>query len=192
MNCAICKNDSSIRYQCCLNDEHSLCESCSTNMISSIISNGKIGLLFNGKIPCYVCDKKFKYDRLPDSIQSNLSNILLTIPKTSKNPKSIKEFNYYYNQLNQLRHCITNKKFIFITQRHYDLLGRSIEIYIQSLMKSEKWNYEEIWLPCKSNHQQRVNIFVSDDFRTNDNGCLILIQGAGVVRAGQWSRSCLY
>jgi hypothetical protein len=27
----------------------------------------------------------------------------------------------------------------------------------------------------------------SDDFRTDDNECLILIQG---LRAGQWSRSC--
>ncbi|CAF2126279.1 unnamed protein product [Rotaria magnacalcarata] len=32
--------------------------------------------------------------------------------------------------------------------------------------------------------------FFSNDFRTNQNGCLILIQGLGIVPAGQWSRAC--
>jgi hypothetical protein len=190
MNCAICKSDSSLRYQCCPNDEHSLCKSCCINIISSIINNGKIGLLFNKKIPCYICNEKFQYQNLPESIRVDLDSILLSIPKTSKNPKLIEEFNYYYNQSNQLRHCITNKKFIFISQRHYDLLGKCIEIYIQSLIKSNPWNYEEIWLPIKTNEPNQVNIFVSNDFRTNVNGCLILIQGSGAVRAGQWARSC--
>ena len=87
--------------------------------------------------------------------------------------------------MNQLRHCITNKKFIFISQRHYELLGRAIQNYIQSLMKTNPWNYQEIWLEFN-----QVNIFISNDFQTNLNGCLILIQGIGAVRAGQWSRSC--
>ncbi|UJR38089.1 hypothetical protein I4U23_030769 [Adineta vaga] len=147
MTCAICQKTSCILYQCCLNDKHSFCESCCVNMTSSIISNGKIALLFNQKIPCYVCNQKLLYDHLPQTIQLDLDAILSTIPKTSKSPKSIEEFNYYYNQSKQLRHCITNKKFIFITQRHYDLLGKAIEMYIQSLLKDNPWNYEEIWLP---------------------------------------------
>ncbi|CAF0720712.1 unnamed protein product [Adineta steineri] len=192
MNCAICMTTSSIPYHCCTSDKHCLCESCCINIISSIINNGKIALLLSNKIPCYICNEKFQYNDLPQNLQSDLNNILLTIPKTSKQPQSIQEFNYYYNEFNQLRHCITNKKFIFLTQRHYDLLGKAIEIYIQTLIKSNPWNYEEIWLPINDNNQnrQKVNIFISNDFRTNTNGCLILIQGCGVVRAGQWSRSC--
>lgn len=190
MNCAICQTICSIRYQCCINDEHSLCESCCINIISSIINNGKTGLLFNNKIPCYICNENFQYKNLPESIQLDLTNIFLTVPKTSKNPESIQEFNYYYNQFNQLRHCVTNKKFVFISQRHYELLGKCIQIYIQSLIKSNPWNYQEIWLPIENNQQHQVNIFVSNDFQTNLNGCLILIQGVGAVRAGQWARSC--
>lgn len=190
MSCIICKRDYSIMYQCCSNQQHKLCESCCGNIISSIIDNGKVALLLSKKIPCYVCNEKLIFDHLPETIQIRLHHIMSTIPKNSKKPKSITEFNYYYNQLNQLRHRVTNKKFIFITQRHYELLGKCIEIYIQSVMKSNPWDYDELWLPVENNYQRYVNIFVSKDFRRNNNGSLIIIQGSGAVRAGQWARSC--
>ncbi|CAF3001561.1 unnamed protein product [Rotaria socialis] len=57
-------------------------------------------------------------------------------------------------------------------------------------MKNNPWNYEEIWLAIEQHDRHYANIFVSNDFRTNQNGCLILIQGLSVVRAGQWSRAC--
>jgi hypothetical protein len=62
-------------------------------------------------------------------------------------------------------------------------------------MKKDPWNYNEIWLPIKDentddDHHDQVNIFTSNDFQTNENGCLILLQGSGVVRPGQWARSC--
>lgn len=190
MTCVICRNDSSNQYQCCSNNEHKFCESCCLNIISSISEKGKIVSLMNGKVPCYVCNKKLKCERFPESVHIILNHILSTVPKTSKKPKSIQDFNYYYNQFDQLRHCITNKKFVFLTQRHYELLGKCIEIYIQSLIKNDQWNYEEIWLPIENHYQNYVNIFISDDFKINENGCLILIQGSGVVRAGQWSRYC--
>jgi len=162
-------------------------------MISFFINKGKIGLLFNGDLPCECCHQPIERNHLPIDIQNQLQNILSTIPKT-KNPKMIEEFNYLYNQSNELRHCLTNEKFIFLSQRHYNLLGSCIDTYIQSLMKSTQWNYNEIWLPIKdediNDHHDQVNIFTSDDFNTNNNGCLILIQGSGVVRPGQWARSC--
>jgi len=191
--CAICQEEPEKLYQCCPNKNDSLCESCWKQMISFFINKGKIGLLFNGDLPCECCHQPIERNHLPIDIQNQLQNILSTIPKT-KNPKMIEEFNYLYNQSNELRHCLTNEKFIFLSQRHYNLLGSCIDTYIQTLMKSTQWNYNEIWLPIKdediNDHHDQVNIFTSDDFNTNNNGCLILIQGSGVVRPGQWARSC--
>jgi hypothetical protein len=191
--CAICREDSPTLYQCCPNKDDSLCESCWSQIIEFAIKNGKIGLLLNNELPCECCHQPIERDRLPAEIQTRVKNILSTIPKT-KTPKSIEEFNYSYKNSNELRHCLTNEKFIFLTQRHYNLLGSCIDTYIQSLMKSDQWNYNEIWLPIKdedtNDHHDQVNIFTSNDFQTNENGCLILIQGSGVVRPGQWARSC--
>ncbi|CAF3670226.1 unnamed protein product [Rotaria sp. Silwood1] len=191
--CAICCEESTKLYQCCSNEADRFCDVCWSKTISSIIKNGKIGLLLTGKLDCDFCHESIQCNRLPEEIQIRINNILSTIPKI-KNPKSIEEFNYSYNNSNELRHCLTNEKFIFLTQRHYNLLGSCIDTYIQSLMKSDQWNYEEIWLPIKdestNDHHDQVNIFTSNDFKENENGCLILIQGSGVVRPGQWARSC--
>jgi hypothetical protein len=191
--CPVCREESQTRYQCCPNQEDSLCESCWSRTISDVIGKGKIAWLFTGKLTCDYCREPIDRDRLPEQIQLKLKNILLTIPK-SQTPKSIEEFNYSYNHSKELRHCLTNEKFIFLTQRHYNLLGNCIDTYIQSLMKDDPWNYNEIWLPLKdentNDHHDQVNIFTSNDFETNENGCLILIQGSGVVRPGQWARSC--
>ncbi|CAF4567093.1 unnamed protein product [Rotaria sp. Silwood2] len=191
--CAICNEESTKLYQCCSNENDRICDLCWSKIISSVIKNGKIGLLFTEKLPCDFCHEPIKRDCLPEEIQTRINSILSTIPKT-KNPKFIEEFNYSYNNSNELHHCLTNEKFVFLTQRHYNLLGSCIDTYIQSLIKSDPWNYEEIWLPIKdeptNDHHDQVNIFTSNDFKTNENGCLILIQGSGVVRPGQWARSC--
>ena len=187
--CAICREETPKLYQCCPNREDSLCGTC----CSKTIPQSKIGLLLTGKLFCDFCREPIERDHLPEEIQTQITNVLSTIPKT-KTPKSIEEFNYSYNESKELRNRLTNEKFIFLSQRHYNLLGSCLDTYIQSLMKTNPWNYEEIWLPITdqptNDHHDQVNIFTSDDFRTNDNGCLILIQGSGVVRPGQWARSC--
>jgi hypothetical protein len=191
--CPVCREETSILYQCCPNKKDSVCEPCWSKMISGTIQTGKIGSLLTGKLTCDFCGEPIERDRLPKEIQTRINKILLTIPKTT-NPTSIEEFHYSYNNSNELRNCSTNEKFIFLSQRHYNLLGSCLDTYIQSLMKSNQWNYEEIWLPIKdqatNDHHDQVNIFTSNDFETNENGCLILIQGSGVVRPGQWARSC--
>lgn len=191
--CVICAEEPSVLFNCCPTETDGICESCWSHLISSIIGKGKIGALIAGNLNCDLCRKPIKKDRLPKDIQTRIDNILLTIPKT-ENPQTIEEFNYSYNNSIELRNLLTNEKFIFISQRHYNLLGNCIDKYIQSLMKSDPWNYEEIWLPIKTentdDHHDQVNIFTSNDFKTNENGCLVLLQGSGVVRPGQWARSC--
>ncbi len=54
----------------------------------------------------------------------------------------------------------------------------------------------EKWLPLPEDNnfgsaaKPANNIFVSADFYTNPNKCLVLIQGTGPVRAGIWARYC--
>ncbi|CAF0829909.1 unnamed protein product [Adineta ricciae] len=191
--CPVCAEDSVTLHQCCPNKKDSLCEPCWSKIISGEIERGRIGSLFLGELLCNFCNKPIERNRLPKDLQSRLNNILLTIPRT-KTPKSIEDFNYSYKDSNHLTHSLTNEKFVFLSQRHYNALGACIDVYIQSVMKSDQWNYKEIWLPEKSenvdDHHDQVNIFTSNDFETNENGCLILLQGSGVVRLGQWARSC--
>ena len=191
--CPVCQENSSTLYQCCSTKSDSLCETCWSKTIKSMIDRSNVAALFNGQWTCAFCTQPIDRNRLPDELQSKLSNILLTIPKT-KSPTSIGEFHYAYNKDGQLRHCVTDEKFMFLSQRHYNALGACLDIYIQSLLKSDPWKYQEMWLPTKEeptdDHHDQVNIFHSDDFQTNTKGCLILIQGSGVVRPGQWARSC--
>ena len=191
--CPVCAEDSVILHQCCPNKKDSLCEPCWSKIISGEIERGRIGSLYLAELLCNYCNEPIERDRLPKDLQNRLNNILLTIPRT-KTPKSIEDFKYSYKDSNHLTHNLTNEKFVFLSQRHYNALGACIDVYIQSVMKSDQWNYKEIWLPEKSenvdDHYDQVNIFTSNDFDTNENGCLILLQGSGVVRPGQWARSC--
>ena len=58
---------------------------------------------------------------------------------------------------------------------------------MQHLKMSEQWlPITEGTAPTKGAN----NIFLSSDFYTNTNKCLILIQGTGPVRAGIWARYC--
>lgn len=191
--CPLCVESGLQCYQCCPKVSDSLCESCWSKTIAMEIDRGRIASLFNGRFNCLFCHQPIKKENLPEKIQTRLRHILSTIP-TTKHPTKVEDFNYTFNDQGELRHCLTGEKFIFLTQRHYSLLGSCVETYILSKMKAEPWNYREIWLPLRDepneDHSDQVNIFVSDDFQSNQNGCLILIQGSGVVRPGQWARSC--
>lgn len=190
--CAICQEENQQLHPCCSKNEDGLCEPCWSKLIETKIEKGKIGSVFLNDMSCELCHESIDWKRLPESIQTRLNDILTTIPN-SKTPSTIEDFNYSYNSSGQLRRGSTDEKFIFLSQRHYNLLGSCVDQYIQTLMKSSAWNYREIWLPLKAegdDHHDQVNIFTSEDFQTNENGCLILIQGSGVVRPGQWARSC--
>ena len=53
----------------------------------------------------------------------------------------------------------------------------------------EFFRMKEIWIGGKGNNEPKCNIYISDDFGTNTERCLVLIQGTGAVRAGVWARS---
>jgi hypothetical protein len=96
------------------------------------------------------------------------------------------EFGYEFRD-RLLRNCETGEPFKFVDQKHYERIGDVVLEYIQEQMRTT-YNLTEILLPLEG-EGPKSNIFVSSDLATNQRGLLILIQGAGAVRAGQWARS---
>jgi hypothetical protein len=62
--------------------------------------------------------------------------------------------------------------------------------YIQQRMVKE-FNMQEKFLPIepKLPPHQSNNIFLSEDALTNPDKLMLIIQGSGAVRAGQWARA---
>lgn len=68
-------------------------------------------------------------------------------------------------------------------QSEFEQLGELVIGSVQQMMK-ENYHMEEVWLPESDKPVAKCNIFISDDFYSNTDRCLILIQGTGAVRAG--------
>ncbi|CAG9320137.1 unnamed protein product [Blepharisma stoltei] len=100
------------------------------------------------------------------------------------------QYGYYFNDELCLRSIENNQPFKFIDQTHYDILGDIILNYIQEKLVSF-YNLDEVQIPLAKhyNGSNKCNIFHSKDWFSNRNKGLILIQGTGAVRAGQWARS---
>jgi hypothetical protein len=96
------------------------------------------------------------------------------------------KYNYYFDQNKELRHTETHEKFKFVNQAHYEHLGDIILKYVQEKMVSD-YNMIEEFIPKDARPQ--CNIFISKGWFDDCKKALILIQGAGAVRAGIWARS---
>ncbi|XP_008417145.1 cotranscriptional regulator ARB2A homolog [Poecilia reticulata] len=111
-------------------------------------------------------------------------------------PKTLEEFEYAFNENGQLRHIQTGEPFVFNAredlhrwnQKRYEALGEIITKYVYELLE-KKCNLTKAFLPVDATDDEpRSFIYLSTDALTNPNKLLVLIQGSGVVRAGQWAR----
>uniref|UniRef100_A0A3B5MDE7 ARB2 cotranscriptional regulator A n=1 Tax=Xiphophorus couchianus TaxID=32473 RepID=A0A3B5MDE7_9TELE len=111
-------------------------------------------------------------------------------------PKTLEEFEYAFNENGQLRHIQTGEPFVFNAredlhrwnQKRYEALGEIITKYVYELLE-KKCNLTKTFLPVDATDDEpRSFIYLSTDALTNPNKLLVLIQGSGVVRAGQWAR----
>jgi hypothetical protein len=77
-----------------------------------------------------------------------------------------------------------------VNQRHYDALGDIIYKHIQKVMVN-KYKYTEHWLPEDDSIDKayKTNIFMSPNALDNPDKLILLIQGSGAVRPGQWARA---
>ena len=82
-----------------------------------------------------------------------------------------------------------------LEKEEYELVGIYVEKYIENYL-IENYNLTTLYVPnnnstdyTKRNEKQaQCKILTTKDFPTN-NKYLIIIQGAGPVRLGQWARS---
>ena len=116
------------------------------------------------------------------------------IKKERKVNELEKLIDYKYNDKGELVHKITKKKCGKLSQQEYDLVGLYVQSFVENLIIT-KFDLNILYVPNKENNYQnrdetipQCKILTTQDFSTNPK-CLILIQGTGVVRLGQWARS---
>lgn len=111
-------------------------------------------------------------------------------------PKTLEEFEYAFNEQGQLRHLKTGEAFVFNAredlhrwnQKRYEALGEIITQYVYELLET-KCNMTKTILPVDASAEEpTTSIYLSPDALTNQAKLLVLLQGSGVVRAGQWAR----
>ncbi|XP_077378920.1 cotranscriptional regulator ARB2A homolog [Festucalex cinctus] len=111
-------------------------------------------------------------------------------------PKTLEEFEYAFNEHGQLRHTKTGEPFIFNTredlhrwnQKRYEALGEIVTQYVYELLE-KKCNMTKAILPVDATLDEPSSfIYLSPKALSNPAKLLVLIQGSGVVRAGQWAR----
>jgi len=121
-----------------------------------------------------------------ETLHKYLLSVIKTIPPFD-NPTKIEDFNYEYVN-GKLQNKDTGNPFHWVNQAHYDALGDTIVKHIQNLMVTD-YNLEEVYLPLDADYSgPKNNIFMSKDVLTCSR-LMLLIQGAGAVRAGQWARA---
>ncbi|XP_056144875.1 LOW QUALITY PROTEIN: cotranscriptional regulator FAM172A homolog [Lampris incognitus] len=111
-------------------------------------------------------------------------------------PKTLEEFEYTFNEKGQLRHIKTGEAFVFNAredlhrwnQKRYEALGEIITQCVYELLE-KKCNMTKEILPVDATEDEPTSFtFLSPDALSNPSKLLVLIQGSGVVRAGQWAR----
>ncbi|KAL2079696.1 hypothetical protein ACEWY4_025440 [Coilia grayii] len=111
-------------------------------------------------------------------------------------PKTLEEFEYAFNDRGQLRHTKTGEAFVFNyredlhrwNQKRYEALGEIITQYVYERLEEECNLTREILPVDATEDEPKSFIYLSEDALTNPDKLLVLIQGSGVVRAGQWAR----
>ncbi|XP_060546597.1 cotranscriptional regulator FAM172A isoform X2 [Pantherophis guttatus] len=111
-------------------------------------------------------------------------------------PDTLEGFEYTFNEKGQLRHIKTGEPFVFNyredlhrwNQKRYEALGEIITKYVYELLE-EECHLKKVYVPVDAEETEpRSFIFMSEDALINPDKLMILIQGSGVVRAGQWAR----
>ncbi|CAI2375049.1 unnamed protein product [Moneuplotes crassus] len=93
--------------------------------------------------------------------------------------------------LHKFRKIKGNKKYKMAAQKEFDLLAQLMCDWVQGYMMAQQ-NLNKVMVPFDYEVEidfAQAPIFISDDWETNTERALVLIQGTGEVRAGLWSRS---
>ncbi|KAM6467817.1 cotranscriptional regulator ARB2A isoform 1-T4 [Liasis olivaceus] len=142
-------------------------------------------------------DEKEKTTALKDLLSRiDLDELMKKDEPPLEFPDTLEGFEYTFNEKGQLRHIKTGEPFVFNyredlhrwNQKRYEALGEIITRYVYELLE-EECHLKKVYVPVDAEETEpRSFIFMSEDAMTNPDKLMILIQGSGVVRAGQWAR----
>ncbi|PKK80920.1 hypothetical protein RhiirC2_767561 [Rhizophagus irregularis] len=115
-------------------------------------------------------------------------------------PKTVEGFGYRFNEKGELRDIKTGGRFEFFyrtgdryyNQRRYEELGDVIGEFIENELV-EQYNLIRKIIPVELKEDDNIaksRIYISDDAQECQT-LLLLIQGSGVVRPGQWARQVI-
>ena len=119
--------------------------------------------------------------------------------KEIKKEKTLKELedqiDYKYNESGELLHKITGQKVQRLKYDEYEKVGKYVQKYVEDFLINT-FNLTILYVPNNKSsnfeirdvEQAQSKILITKDFATNPK-CLMLIQGTGAVRLGQWARS---
>lgn len=115
---------------------------------------------------------------------------------TLASKKTLKDFGYTFNNQGQLRQIdpesgdLTDKSYQFEisdsraeNQRHYEALGEAITEYVYELL--DQHGLHRIYLPEDQPKSKATFIFSTKPQLKDIDKLMIIINGSGVVRAGQ-------
>jgi len=124
--------------------------------------------------------------------------------KEALKKKSIKDFNYGFNDQGQLRQIdpesgnLTDEPYKFEisdsqaeNQKAYEELGETLTDYVYELL--DKNGLHRIYLPADQPKSKAAFIFSTKEqnLLKDVDKLMVIIHGSGVVRAGQWARSLI-
>ncbi|RGB31756.1 Arb2 domain-containing protein [Rhizophagus diaphanus] len=115
-------------------------------------------------------------------------------------PKTVEGFGYRFNEKGELRDIKTGGRFEFFyrtgdryyNQRRYEELGDVIGEFIENELVKQ-YNLIRKIIPVELKEDDNIaksRIYISDDAQECQT-LLLLIQGSGVVRPGQWARQVI-
>lgn len=111
-------------------------------------------------------------------------------------PETLDGFEYAFNEHGQLKHIHTGEPFLFNykedlhrwNQKRYEAIGEIITKYVYECLEKDCHLKREILPVDAVEDEPKSFIYMSEDALTNPEKIMVLIQGGGVVRAGQWAR----
>jgi Arb2 domain len=206
--CGICRSDESEADDLLVDPlgcGHAYCRDCLSRVLEmEFLGKGKSHLDMGCVVPrCpgRFTDEQFRQFSTEDVLEE-YEAVLDTIPDDPRAPRLSlpRDFSYDYNDQGQLRHVKTGRKFHWVNQAHYDLLGDQVAPHIQQELMVKELGMSEMSLPSdawlgENGGVDRVpphvrnNIFLTPDALDNEDRLMLLIQGSGAVRAGQWARA---
>ncbi|CAG8484114.1 8522_t:CDS:10 [Paraglomus occultum] len=115
-------------------------------------------------------------------------------------PKTLEGFGYHFTEKGELRNIETDDRFVFViregdrayNQAHYEALGDVVAQYIEDRLVT-KYGFIRQPVPIEAADDPTIPhswIYLSP----NSNKCeklMLLIQGSGAVRPGQWARQVI-